>query len=225
PIEKTMPTHSSEACVISFDVVNSSKIQHVKTKEFFHKVFSRCYDAMMSGYESDSLKARAYRIKEMGDGFLCSVGYPFGSLNSNICIAAVQIAIEFHHIFCEEVEAFAYHDPIYCSIGIAIGGIGGFYPENGTKEYDLYGTSIILATRYEGMRKSILNEDLKSNIIILQERVAISLRPDQRAKFTPFNLVEKQLVVRDDASARMLYYYLIPGGSAGLRIHQLKEAV
>jgi len=225
PIEKTMPTHSSEACVISLDIVNSSKLQHVKTKEFFHRVFSRCYDVMMSGYEIDSLKARAYRIKEMGDGFLCSVGYPFASLNSNICIDAVQLALDFHNIFCEEVEEFAYHEPIFCSIGIAIGSIAGFYPEYGTKEYDLYGTSIILATRYEGMRKSILNENLKSNIIILQERVAISLLPEQRAKFTPFNLVQNQIVVRDDPSARMLYYWLMPGGIAGLKVHQLKEAV
>jgi class 3 adenylate cyclase len=205
-LEATMPTVSAEACVISFDIVGSSKIQHEKAKEFFRSVFLRCNEMMMGGYDGESLKADAYRIKEMGDGFLCSVGYPFRSKTGYMAKDAIELSIKFHEVFREEVERLGYREPIHCGIGIALDHITGFYPESGTKEYDLYGKAIILATRYEGMRKILFREGTGGSYLIVQERVYMSLREEEARNFTTVNLEEAGIVVRDDPSAKRLHY-------------------
>ncbi|HYX35394.1 MAG TPA: 7TM-DISM domain-containing protein [Oligoflexus sp.] len=208
-LESTMPTHSGEACVISFDIIASSTIQHEKTKDFFRNVFRRCNEIMMTDYEPGTLTANAYRIKEMGDGFLCSVGYPFKSRTGFMAKDALEVATLFHNAFREEVEKFGYREPIYCGIGIAFDHIAGFYPETGTKEYDLYGKAIVLATRYEGMRK-VLFHKVGASVLILQARVFLSLDREQADTFTECNLEDIKIVVRDDPAATKLYYRYLP---------------
>ena len=76
-LEDTMPVGSEECCVLSFDIVNSSKIDIPNVRSFLNKVMKPCLALLNEGYDSDGLVATGYRIKEMGDGFLCSVGFPF----------------------------------------------------------------------------------------------------------------------------------------------------
>jgi hypothetical protein len=45
-LEETMPTIPGQGCVISFDIVASSRIKHIKAKDFFRKVFARCNQAI-----------------------------------------------------------------------------------------------------------------------------------------------------------------------------------
>ncbi|WP_141730958.1 7TM diverse intracellular signaling domain-containing protein [Oligoflexus tunisiensis] len=212
-LEETMPTGPGEACVMCFDIAGSSRIQHVKAKDFFRTVFRRCNEIMTEGYDGKDLKANAYRIKEMGDGFLCSIGYPFKARHDSIALAAMELAYRFVAIFEEEVAILDYSDPIHCGIGIAIDGISGFYPESGTKEYDLYGRAIVLATRYEGMRKILLKGRQAANIIILQERVFKSLDRQSRLDFQVYDLKENSLIVRDDPAATRLYFRIIASRS------------
>jgi class 3 adenylate cyclase len=205
-LEMTMPTGPGEACVISFDIASSSKIQHIGTKHFFRNVFMRCNQIMSEGYDGTSLKSRGYRIKELGDGFLCSVGYPFKPIQDSIAHEALDLAHDFYAAFREEVEKLDYSRPIHCGIGIAFGSISGFYPDSGTKEYDLHGPAITLATRYESMRKQIFNNGSTASIVILQEHVYESLNSDSRSKFEVYDLEEGGTVVRDDPAAQRLYY-------------------
>jgi hypothetical protein len=44
------------------------------------------------GYVGKNLKPNAYRVKEMGDGFLCSIGYPLQSLTDNLTNDAIELA-------------------------------------------------------------------------------------------------------------------------------------
>lgn len=208
-LEETMPTSDSEAVVISFDIISSSRIQHEKVKKFLRDTFSRCTQAMMEGYDPDQLQAPAYRIKEVGDGFLCSVGYPFRTLSGSKANDALQLAFQFHKILKEESQVLHSEVPICCGIGLALDSISGFYPESGAKEYDVFGRSVILATRYEAMRKYILEEDQGSSIIILQSRVYESLDRERRDGFKKFDLREHRITVRDDSGATCLYYMLL----------------
>lgn len=205
-LEQTMPTQAGEACVICFDVIASSQIQHADAKRFLRKVFARCNAIMMEGYNGIDMAARGYRIKEMGDGFLCSVGYPFRTSGESIVKDALDLALRFHEVFCEEVQKFEYDRPIFCGLGIAYDGISGFYPDSGAKEYDLYGRAIVLATRYEAMRKSLFNSSPGSSVLILQERVWSSLKDGERLDFVEVNLEKSGLVVRDDPQATRLFY-------------------
>jgi class 3 adenylate cyclase len=205
-LEQTMPTVAGEACVICFDVIASSQIQHAHVKMFLRNVFARCNTVMVEGYNGIDMAARGYRIKEMGDGFLCSVGYPFQSSGKSIAKDALDLALRFHEVFREEVKQLEYNRPILCGLGIAHDAISGFYPESGAKEYDLYGRAIVLATRYEAMRKSLFSQDLDSSVLVLQERVWSSLKADDRRNFIEVNLEEQGLCVRDDPLATRLFY-------------------
>ncbi len=210
-LEETMPTSDSEAVVISFDIIGSSRIQHENVKKFLRDTFSRCTQIMMEGYDPDELQASAYRIKEVGDGFLCSVGYPFQSRSGSKANDAFILAKRYHSILKEEAANILQSDsPVCCGIGLALDGISGFYPESGAKEYDIFGRSVVLATRYEGMRKFILGDDQNRSIIILQSRVYESLSRENRIGFERFDLKEKKLSVRDDLGAALLYYMILP---------------
>ena len=208
-LESTMPTQQSSACVLSFDIIDSSKIRHIKSKEFFRRFFERCNEEITAGYNGVDLKAQAYRIKEMGDGFLCSVGYPFASLTTNPANEAVDLARKFTEILREESAAFHMTKPLACGIGIALDDITGFYPATGAKEYDLYGPAIILATRYESMRKTLFSDMKDRSVIIIQEIIFQSLDPVYRQAFKKIDLKEEGIVVRDDPAATVLYYQFI----------------
>jgi class 3 adenylate cyclase len=208
-LEETMPTIDSEAVVISFDIIGSSRIQHEKVKKFLRDTFSRCTQVMMEGYDSEKMEAPAYRIKEVGDGFLCSVGYPFKTISGSKANDALRLSYRFHEILKEEARILQSERPICCGIGLALDSISGFYPESGAKEYDVFGRSVILATRYEAMRKYILDEDRESSIIILQSRVYESLDRELRDGFNRFDLQQHKTNVRDDSGATELYYKLM----------------
>lgn len=208
-LEETMPTIPGQGCVISFDIVASSRIKHIKAKEFFRKVFARCNQAIAEGYDGINLKSRAYRIKEMGDGFLCSIGYPFQSLTDNPAHDAVDLAKDFIRILAEESAMLHSTTPVACGIGIALGPMTGFFPESGTKEYDIFGQPIVLATRYESLRKSLFESDPSGSIIIIQELVYQSLDPSHREGFVVMNLKDSGFVVRDDPAATHLYYQIV----------------
>jgi len=204
-LEETMPVGYGEACVIAFDVIESSKIKSPYARTLLQNVLKKCQTMMMENYSQSVFEANAYRIKEMGDGFLCSVGFPFkapGAWSKEAL--AIKLAQQFVAIFHEEAAKLAPNERVHCAVGIANGTIEAFYPHTTPKEYDLYGRPIILATRYESIRKELFHHIPKSTIIILQESVHLKLPPSAQHNFQGFEL--KNFRIRDDHEAKRLYY-------------------
>lgn len=209
-LEDTMPTGPGKGCVLCFDIIGSSSVKHINKNQVIKKFFTHCYEVMMENYSPTTLSANAYRLKEMGDGFLCSVGYPFKVPDgSNEAAFATRLALRFIAIFEEHIKAMDYPLPIHCAIGIAGGDLEGFYPESGTREYDLYGRAVVLATRYEGMRKHLFQGRADASMLIIQEEIYLSLPTELRKRFQEFDLTRHNLKVRDDPSARVLYYAMV----------------
>ncbi|NRA68320.1 MAG: hypothetical protein HRU19_27800 [Pseudobacteriovorax sp.] len=204
-IEETMPVNKATACVICFDIVNSSQIDHPKVTTFMQSFFRDCHEIMMESYNGKSLQSKAFRIKEMGDGFLCSVGYPFRSPNANIAEEAYQLCLRFFEALTTEAKDFLQMPSIMGSFGIAIEEIQGFYPDSGTKEYGMFGRSLVLATRYESFRKHLHPEGLETSIITLQEAVYKTLSQTSKDDFTMIDLDEAHLSVRDDPLAHRVF--------------------
>jgi len=210
-LEDTMPTGPGKGCVLCFDIIGSSTVKHINKNQVIKKFFTHCYEVMMENYSSSTLSANAYRMKEMGDGFLCSIGYPLKVPDSsNEAAFATRLALRFIAIFEEHIRAMDYPLPIHCAVGIAGGELEGFYPESGTREYDLYGRAVILATRYEGMRKHLFQGQADASLLIIQEEIFLSLPTELRKRFQEFDLTRHNLKVRDDPSARVLYYAMVP---------------
>jgi hypothetical protein len=125
------------------------------------------------------------------------------------------MADRFCEIFDRRMKSLQYHRPLSCGQGIARGTIEGFYPESGPKFYDLRSSfsddPIMLATRYEQLRKVILSHiGQTGNIVIVAEQVFLSLSSDRRRLYTPWDLSRPDSAIRDDPSARVAYYRLIP---------------
>ncbi|MBC7531806.1 MAG: hypothetical protein H7318_09525 [Oligoflexus sp.] len=204
-LEETMPVGYGEACVIAFDVIESSKIKSPYARTLLQNVLKKCQSLMMENYSQSDFEANAYRIKEMGDGFLCSVGFPFktpGTLSKEAL--AIKLSQQFIAIFHDEATKLAPNERVNCAVGIASGNIEAFYPHTTPKEYDLYGRPLILATRYESIRKELFHHIPKSSIIILQESVHLRLPPQAQHNFQGFEL--KNFRIRDDHEAKKLYY-------------------
>ena len=207
-IEQTMPTGISNACVICFDIQGSTLFAHENKYEIFSLIMKRCNKMMSSSYDPETLKANAYLIKEMGDGFLCSVGFPFGC-NGCIFMNSFSLAENFIEVFRSIVKLHAGEDSLLCSVGIAYGEIGAGFPKTGLKNYDLYGDAIVKAVRYESMRKLLYNNfHIKhGNLIIVQDEVGRRLSSSQRSSLTRLEL--NNFRVRDDPSANHLFYRLL----------------
>ncbi|MFW7380028.1 MAG: 7TM-DISM domain-containing protein [Oligoflexus sp.] len=208
-LEDTLPVGQAYAVVIIFDIIQSTNIQHSEKRQFFQNVFRRCYLEMMEGYDNKNLEASAFRIKEMGDGFLCSVGFPFHTPSGKPPeLVAVELAFRFLECFEHEREKFSYDLPIFASMGMASGRIEGFYPQSGTQSYELFGEAIILADRYEGLRKALFQTRPQSHIITLQERVFQALPKSFQDQFVCFHLNSlKTFMVRDDPGATCFYFH------------------
>ncbi|HYX32002.1 MAG TPA: adenylate/guanylate cyclase domain-containing protein [Oligoflexus sp.] len=216
-LEKTMPCGSGRGCAIFFDIIASSKVEHERAQALFRETFGRCSQLMMDQYNEDRMECNAFRINEMGDGFLCSIGYPFlapqGRPNAEV---ALELAYRFVEIFEQNVQTLDYTSPIYCSIGIASGELESFYTTYRPIEYHMYGRAVILATRYEEARKIVVQTiDLKGSMIVLQSQVYRSLPANIRRDFVEFDLNENSFKVRDDPSATKLFYRMFNAAEQG----------
>jgi len=212
-LEHTMPVGESEGIFLQFDIVDSSRLESSVAKTFFEKIFTRTNDIIMRDYDPDRLLASGFRVKELGDGFLCSVGFPFqtpGGVSKELL--ALQMAEEFVRVFLDE-EAFLDHDVygrLHCAIGVARGAVSGYFPQAGVKHYDLFGAGIILATRYEAIRKNLFATIDPTAIIIVQHQVFEALSPSEiqqrELSYQLHDLIDGDFRIRNDPDATYFYY-------------------
>ena len=203
-LEDTMPCERSEAIVLCFDIVNSSQLDPEWSKEFTSEVLEECQKKMEDGLGAEFPEVKAYRIKELGDGFLCSIGFPFKvpSPYSQANIA-IDLAKAFVDIYESVAQKYPHMNNLLCSIGIAKGEIEGFFTVSEPKHYEMFGRSIVLATRYENIRKKFQLQKNK-HLVVIQEAVFDELNTERACQFKLYNLHRE--LIRDDQSAKRFYY-------------------
>jgi len=225
-LENTMPLKEGKAIINVFDVQRSSEIKHEKTADFFMGLFQSFLEICMEGYEHNPLRSQAFRLKETGDGFISSVGYPFLPIDSrSLADSAVATALRMFDAFNQEVERFNYSRPIKAAMGLAYNSVQGTFQSGGIRSYDLFGEALIQAAKYEELRKQpALWEMFRRhagerglehfNIMIVQEVVYNSLSPAYRDLFTEVDLADKGLIANDfqmmyDNDAKYIYFHLL----------------
>ncbi len=214
-LEQTMPVGKALAAVIAFDIVASSQVEHDTIQEFMRQLFARCHALMMKNYQPLTLEANAYRIKETGDGFLCSIGYPFKAAEGKPLVdVAVSLAQEFVRVFSNCLTDFPSLQHLTCCCGVALDRVESFFPKQGVQVYDLYGRAIVLATRYEALRKELRIFTKESSYILLQDRVYQNLSDARIADFERMALAAIGLKARDDADAVACYFQRIHGSQS-----------
>jgi len=224
-LEATMPLKEGKAIVSVFDVQRSAEIKHEKTQEFFLKVFESFLEICMRGYEHNPLRSRAFRLKETGDGFISTVGYPFLPTEArSLADSAVSTALTMLDAFNKEVEKFNYLRPIKAAIGLAYNSIQGTFQSAGIRSYDLNGEAIVQAAKYEELRKRPELWDLFSkhaakmgieyfHLLIVQEVVYNSLSSSYKDLFVEIDLTDPRVFTGEedmcyDTEARYVYFYI-----------------
>ena len=205
-LEQTMPLAKSSAIVLCIDMVDSSKSDPKLIRLQLQEFFNRCQARMSEGYDRLHPVANAFRIKELGDGFLCSIGYPFAPPSGqNQADLAIDLALSFLRDFDQTFIQNA-SDPHQhlCCVGIAAGDIESFFTLSGIRSYELFGKSIIKATRYQALRKSS-NLPGEGHIICLQANVFGKLSAKNQALFEYLSIQDLGAPIRDDAEAKGVY--------------------
>jgi class 3 adenylate cyclase len=207
-LEETMPLATGEACVICVDMINSSKQNIQALKTFLRTFFDECDAIMNRGYAGEGMHAYGFRIKEMGDGFLCSIGFPFAPPSHlSLREIALDMAFDFVAKFEETLKKHPFHgvtEPLL-SVGIAEGTIEGFFTLSGIRSYELFGKGIVLASRYESLRK-IYPIPGQGHLICLKSSVFQALPFTYQKQFTRFALDKTHQFIRDDEAAQDFYY-------------------
>lgn len=220
-LEHTMPVEKGQAVINVFDIQDSSSIKHERTKTFFQDIFRSFSHICMLGYTHNPLQSRAFRLKETGDGFISSTGYPFlAPGNSSLANHAVETALMMFRAFNREVRNFQYQYPIKAAIGLAFNSVQGTFQSGDIKSYDLYGDALIQAYRYEEIRKVpeieriIQNKGAELgmdhfNILIIQDVIFNSLEARYQKLFHAIDMEAIGFLIRQDAKARYVYFHLL----------------
>jgi hypothetical protein len=221
-LENTMPVEKGLAIINVFDVQRSSEIRHERTKSFYLDVFRAFSQICMHGYQHNPLKSRAFRLKETGDGFISSIGYPFLSDDSeSLADHSIDTALIMFKAFNEEVKHFGYTRPIKGVMGLAYNSVQGTFQSSGIKSYDLFGEALIQAYRYEEIRKDPVVQQIMRgrahelglehyNLLIIQEVVYNSLKSEYKTMFSSIDLKAISMQIRQDISAEYVYYHVLP---------------
>ena len=207
-ITETMPVGEGEACIIAFDIQNSSQINDPLQFNFFSKVLKHCYMHMTENYDPDYMMANAYMIKEMGDGFMCSIGFPFKTQEDRYQVA-MKLVRRFFYAYCVERSVFYPDREIFCSISVVSGMVSGFFPKIGLKNYDLYGQTLTKAMRLEKIRKEIFQEQqiAPANIITLSKKVYSQIPKGDQKSFQTYSIAKERQ--QDFQGVDTVYYKVI----------------
>ncbi len=206
-VEQSMPAGRGQCTCLSFDIIGSSKVESPNFQAAVDRFMGKCWDVLHQNYDPDELRACAFRVKTAGDGFIASVGFPFGLPKYSAKTAhvlAVELAEQIIIIWQEEMRAA--NLDVHGSVGVACGEVQGYFPVAGPKQYDLWGAAVILACRYEALRKAMEKRfPIDGSIVIVQEAVFRALDPQHQQTFSTWDC-QKYGLVRDDGYAKFAFY-------------------
>lgn len=205
-LEQTMPLGKHQAIIITFDIVASSKIQFPFFENARRSFLKKAEQIMMIAYDPYKLQSNAYLLKELGDGFICSVGFPFAAPGqSTIYTTAEAICQQFAALFQSEIRDYAENN-VHCAMGMGFGEIQGYYTKGEIKQYELSGTPIIQATRYESLRKQLFFHDPKKfSTLIIPASIYKNLPPQNQELYYLWDLKKSNIAIRDDEQATHVY--------------------
>jgi class 3 adenylate cyclase len=210
-LEACMPVGEHEAVVLVFDVVGSTKVNHPDFRKALDLCMARFFEAINHGYHAERLEATGYRIKEMGDGMICTVGFPFAVPNGEEAdMVALRLAERMCAIFHEEMARLTLPEPLFCGIGLARGPVEGFFPRAGQKQYDLRGAPLTLATRYEAMRNPVYRQfGRKGSVIFIHDAVYQKLKVADQQGFQRWDPSLPGQAIRDDDKASQAWFKFV----------------
>jgi hypothetical protein len=214
-VEETMPVGKKDACILSFQIVGGAALMNENYEEAMENFMVRCRQLLMEHYDPMRFCCDAHIIREMGDGFLCSVGYPFHHIGRLKSDAAVELAARLIRQFEDFVVRLDAPQRIYCSVGIVHGLVKSDFSRSGRIRDDLWGWPVTLAASYGSSSSQLFAalEQKPGNVIILHDAVYESLSLKNRQGFKVLELAEAQRILGKDLNGDLLAYRIQDEGA------------
>ncbi|MFW7377853.1 MAG: hypothetical protein ACOH5I_03465 [Oligoflexus sp.] len=214
-LEETMPLEKGRAVVCEFDIKNSSNISSPMYEEAKRKVLSSIYEKFIyRSYEVNPLKmespiSEGYRIKELGDGFIYSVGHPFRTTHKNQFDLAVDISIG---IVTFSKKAFFYriNEKISFCISIVSSDIQGFWSAAPATQFDFEQDGITKVFRLSELRRKLESSSKGwrgKDMVLITQAVYDELEA-RKENFSKIDLAELGITFRGAPSEAFVYVHL-----------------
>lgn len=210
-VESTLPIQQGYGCCVTLEVVDSSKIRHELAQEYIREIFRLFSLQLRESYDRDAQICNGFRVIELNNKFVCSVGFPFHCPNSERpSRLSLKLARQFIQIFHENILKMDFHKPIHCSVTITAGELEGFFTRGFPIEYHLHGEPLIKADQInELVKQARKNDRLEGTTIVIQDRVFNSLRSQERQDFSPIELADLLTIQGDNGNIQKFYYQQI----------------
>lgn len=210
-VEGTLPIQQGYGCCVMFEIVDSADIKHEMAQEYIREIFRLFSVELRKSYDSDSQTCSGFRVIELNNRFVCSVGFPFHCPgHERPSRVSLEMAKIFIRIFQERILQMDYHRPIHCTVVIAAGELEGFFTRGFPIEYHLHGEPLVKADQINEIskqsRKSLAIND---SVVVIEDRVYNSLRSQERLDFKPLELPAHGEGQAENASGPKLFFLRI----------------
>jgi len=222
-VEETMPVGEKDACILYFHIVGGAALMHEGYEDCVEDFMIRCRQLLMEQYDPLNFCCNAYMIREMGDGFLCSVGYPFHQIGRLKSESAVDLAEKLIQEFDCLVTSLDAPHKIHCSIGIVRGLVKSYFSKSGRIRDDLWGRSITLASTYGEASSQLFTTLGKEprNIIVLHDAVFESLPHNKRKDYEVMDFHKAQGIFGQVSEAEFLAFRVYGEDDYASSIHKV----
>jgi hypothetical protein len=213
-LEDTIDTSRGDALIVELDIKRSSLMldenyEAAKKQAFatiYQTLFYKNYQINPKHYERPY--ANAYKIKELGDGFIFAVGHPFttppgehwGDIATMICIESTKIIkATFRHFMQRDVNvAFA----------ISRAEIKPFWTSEPACQLDFEQEGIVKISRLSELRRELERQSLltcEADVILMDEK-SQALMQHALSKLVAIELSDYKLRLRNYPQDRVVYF-------------------
>ena len=211
-LEETMTVHSSSGFVYEVDIIGSSQYEEKEFTELKQKAFSLIYEHMMKDYTWEHKlgsrpKCSIKKLKEMGDGYIATIGYPFEfPQGSSMEDFAFDHSHEVVGIWDKVFKNKGYNAKL--AIVVAKDTLKGFWTSPPDMLYDIEQSGIVKTARISQLRR-VLHEKIpgliESHILIIEKDILSSLSAENQSDFFKVELKSHGLQVRGLPETKSLY--------------------
>jgi hypothetical protein len=215
-IEETMRLDEKEGFLGEFDIVNSSVLQNQPGyHEMKNSVFSSCYQRLLQNYRTNPEQPHipfsdGHIVKEMGDGFIFSVGYPFDPPPGRKSAAEISLdlATSFWESFTLLAEQWEPEKTSACAVILIRTPLQGFWTSYKVKRYDFRQSCMTKVARVGELRRILQHKGLikaDASYLILDPATAQALPESYRRRLEKIALSTHGLQVRGYPEMEALY--------------------
>lgn len=215
PLEKTMELAPQTAYLGELDIINSSSmVDQPGYEPVKNKIFEICYARMLRGYAINPQKmhrpiCEGHLVKEMGDGFIFSVGFPFdvptGKSGADL---AFLMSLDFLRAFEAEITALDTSKENPRSVVVLTKSVvQAFWTSYKVKRYDLEQKCMTRVARLSEFRRALLAKkpELTGSFVLCDEAFAEDLSPALKEELQIVKLADFGFQIRNFPEISTVY--------------------